>query len=489
MCRESNMGLRGRLILSFVLVVVICIGVIAITLSVQSEDTLERLAEVRLSDMSLPLLTQVRSLLRGQSTLDQVWQNLEEQSKATGISIFLCDRDGKIIRQTVAEEGGSALPPALFNKKPGILPRSISGTFTEADGDMYLYRAFPVSNIAKIKETGADWLVMTISSAGTVNILADLARPILFAGLIALIVSIIIALLLARSFYTPVRRVTQAASEMAKGKYEQEVPVEGPAEVRELATSFNDMSKQVKNSQQTLRDFVADVSHELRTPLTSINGFAQAIRDGTAETPETSVKAAGIIQEESKRMIRLVNNLLELSRLEAGQVEIKKEPVDLKEVIQQCQEVFSLRAEEKKLFLVTDMEPLARVMGDIDRLEQVFGNLLDNAIKHTPEAGSVTIRGRQASAEAVEISVIDSGNGLTAEQLPHIFERFYHGNGAGNRSGTGLGLAISRQIVLSHGGEIRVSSQAGNGAEFTVKLPAMHEPRDEGKTQLLKGRP
>jgi two-component system OmpR family sensor kinase len=483
------MGLRGRLILSFVLVVVICLGIIAITLSMQTEGTLERLAEIRLSDMSLPLFTQVRSLLRGQNTLDQVWQNLEEQSKATGISIFLCDRDGEIIRQTVAEGGSTALPQAIFNKKPSLLLRSINGSFTDKYGGVYLYRAFPVNNIVKIRETGADWLVMTTSPAGTMSMLSDLARPILFAALIALILSVVIALLMARSVYTPIRRVTQAASEMARGKFEQQVPVEGPAEVRELASSFNDMSKQVKNSQQTLRDFVADVSHELRTPLTSINGFAQAIQDGTAETPETSIKAATIIQEESKRMIRLVNNLLELSRLEAGQVEIKREPVDLAEVIQQCQEVFSLRAEEKKLFLVTDVEPMPSVLGDIDRLEQVFGNLLDNAIKHTPETGSVIIRGRQATDETVEISVIDSGPGLTGEQLPHIFERFYHGNGAGNRSGTGLGLAISRQIVLSHGGDIRVNSQAGKGAEFIVRLPAMHEPKDEGKTQLVKGKP
>lgn len=483
------MGLRGRLIISFVLVVVVCIGIIAVALSTQTEDTLERLAEIRLSDMSLPLFTQVRFLLRGQNTLDQVWQNLEEQSKATGINIFLYDLDGKIIRQTIGEDNGGIPPQSIFAKKPALLLRPINGSFNDADGRVYLYHAFPVSNIVKIKETGADWLVLTTSTSGTVTLLAELARPILLATLMALILSIIIALLLARSIYTPVRRVTQAASEMARGKYEQEVPVEGPAEVRELAASFNDMSKQVKNSQQTLRDFVADVSHELRTPLTSISGFAQAIRDGTVETPETSAKAATIIQEESKRMIRLVNNLLELSKLEAGQVEIKKEPVDLKEVIQQCQEVFNLRAEEKNLFLITDLEPLSKVAGDIDRLEQVFGNLLDNAIKHTPQGGSVTIRGRQVTAETVEISIMDTGPGLTKEQLPHIFERFYHSNAAGDRSGTGLGLAISRQIALSHGGDIKVASQAGKGAEFTVRLPAMHEPKEEARTQLIKGKP
>lgn len=482
------MGLRGRLILSFILVVVVCIGIIAVSLSFQSQGTLETLAETRLSDMSLPLFTQFRTLIRTQNTLDQVWQNLEEQSSATDISIFLCDRDGKVIKQAVVENGSTMLPQAIFLKKSPLLVRTINGSFTDTNGKLYLYRAYPVINIVKIKETGAVWLVMTTSPAGTVTMLSNLARPILFAGLIALILSIILALLLARSVYAPIRHVTQAASEMARGNYEQEVPVEGPAEVRALAANFNDMSKQVKTSQQTLRDFVADVSHELRTPLTSINGFAQAIQDGTAETPESSAKAAIIIQQESKRMIRLVNNLLELSRLEAGQVEIKREPVDLKEVIQQCQEVFSIRAEEKKIFLVTDVEPMPRVMGDIDRLEQVFSNLLDNAIKHTPETGSVVVQGRQTVAGTIEVSVIDSGPGLTGEQMSHIFERFFHGNGTGNRMGTGLGLAISRQIVLSHGGDIRVYSQPGKGAEFMVRLPALQEPKDHSQTIIAIGK-
>ena len=483
------MGLRGRLILSFLLVVVICIVIIAVAIFTQTQGTLESLAEMRLSDMSLPLFTQFRSLLRGQNNLDQVWQNLEEQSTATGISIFLCDRDGKILRQSVAEGGSSFLPKSVFSQKPALLLRAVNGRFTDVSGAVYLYRAFSVTNIVKIRETGADWLVMTASPAGTMAALFDLFKPVLFAALIALILSIIVALMLARSIYNPIRKVTQAAGEMAAGKYAQQVPVQGPAEVRDLAASFNAMSQQVRTSQQTLRDFVADVSHELRTPLTSISGFAQAIQDGTAESPEASVKAATIIREESRRMIRLVNNLLELSRLEAGQIEIKKEPVDLGEVVQQCQEVFSLRAEEKKLLLVTDLEPLPRVMGDVDRLEQVLGNLLDNAIKHTPEMGSVVVRGRVGNAGMVEVSVIDSGPGLTGEQMTHIFERFFHGNGAGNQRGTGLGLAISRQLVMQHGGEIRVYSQPGKGAEFTVRLPAMHEPHDQGRTQLMIAKP
>ncbi|MCX6005174.1 MAG: HAMP domain-containing sensor histidine kinase [Chloroflexi bacterium] len=483
------MGLRGRLIISFILIIVICLGIIAASLSFLVGEALDRLATARLADMALPVFIQTRALLRSQANLDQVWSNLDEQAEAAGICIFLVDSDGTVIRQTSNGENGCALPQSIFPRKTAAGVRTFRGTFIRQDGKSYIYIAFPMAGILKIRDPGGiDWLVLSASRAGAVSILSEMIRPFLLAGLVALVLSIVIAIILARSVYKPIGRVKQAAVQMAQGKYDQEVPVEGPGEVKELASSFNDMARQVKGTQQTLRDFVADVSHELRTPLTSIKGFAQAIQDGTAQTKEAQVRAAGIIEEEAKRMIRLVNNLLELSRLESGQVEVKKEQLDIGEVVQQCQEIFALRAEEKKLFLVTEMDALPSVPGDIDRLEQVFNNLLDNAIKHTPQGGSITIRGCQVSKELIEISVIDTGPGISREQMSHLFERFYRAEGAAERTGTGLGLTIARQIILAHGGDIRVSSQTGKGAEFTVKLPVMKAQKEDGNLHAGKGK-
>jgi signal transduction histidine kinase len=482
--RENDMGLRNRLILSFVLVILVCLGIIAAFLTFMAGSTLDRLAASRLNDLALPVFIQVRSILRNQATLEQAWPNIEEQANASNVEIYLYDSAGKLIRQTSDNDTSGGPPQSVFSRRQ-LGTRPLRGNYTGQDGKTYVYSAFSLAGFSRFRDTsGAEWLVLTVPTSGTINILSDLMRPLLFAGLVALILSIILAFFLARSVYRPVGRVTHAASEMAAGKYGQEVPVDGPMEVRDLATSFNAMAKQVKCSEQTLRDFVADVSHELRTPLTSIKGFAQAIHDGTAQSKEAVDRAAGIIDEESQRMIRLVNNLLELSRLEAGQVDLKKEQVDLKDVIEQSSEIFSIRAEEKGVSLIKDVETLPPVMGDIDRLEQVFANLLDNAIKHSPQGGTVTIRGRNTSSEIVELSVIDTGPGITKEQLPHVFERFFRGEGQGERSGTGLGLAIARQIVLSHGGDIIVSSQEGKGAEFTVKLPAM-DMLKYGNTQII----
>jgi two-component system sensor histidine kinase ResE len=270
----------------------------------------------------------------------------------------------------------------------------------------------------------------------------------------------------------PVRRVTEAAGEIANGKYEQEVVPEGPAEIEKLALRFNQMAAQVRRSQTLLRNFVADVSHELRSPLTSIQGFATAILDGTAKDKEAHMKAAGIIDDESKRMMRLVNDLLELSRIESGQVKMLQETVDLKELLDQCREMFAMRAEEKNIELTMNVQTVNNVTGDIDRLEQVFCNLLDNALKHTPSGGSVSVSMYHSSPMFIEIDIADTGPGISKEQLPYVFERFYRGETGQAKTGTGLGLAISREIVRAHGGDITVNSTPGQGTTFKAILPS-----------------
>jgi two-component system sensor histidine kinase ResE len=256
---------------------------------------------------------------------------------------------------------------------------------------------------------------------------------------------------------------------MAQGKYDHEIVGSGPNEVVRLAKAFNEMAHQVKLSNQRLRDFVADVSHQLRTPLTSIRGFAQAILDGTADEPEAKLRAAQVIEEEAKRMIRQVNGLLELSRLQAGQIEMSRAPVDIGELLEHCREVFAQRAEKQGVILTVSRGAVSQVICDIDRLEQVFANLLDNALKNTPQGGEITITARQIEDRQLEVSVADTGAGIPPEQLDHIFERFYRADK--QQTGIGLGLAIVREIVLAHGGKITASSTVGQGTTFRIELP------------------
>ena len=468
------MSLRTRLILSYILIIVLCLSIVAVSLVVLLGDQLNRLTMAHLADTALPIYIQFRAAARGQVSLNQAWTNLQEMSRETGTYIFLLDAQDVIIRQAIPAESSWIPPSKLEIEKPPLgRPAPYVGNYVAPGGERFIFVAHPLIGLFRPPDpsTPPETLVLAIPRQQALAVWADFAKPFLWAGLVALAVSILIAVLLARSVYVPIRRVTNAAEEIARGNYDQEVPVAGPKEVKGLAASFNQMAKQVKRSQQMLRDFVADASHELRSPLTSIKGFAQAIVDGTAKNKAAQLKAARVIEDESKRMMRLVEELLEFSRLESGQVKMVKESVDLKDLLQQCHEIFLMQAKEKNIQLKTDIEPLPPVVGDIDRLEQVFSNLLDNALKHTPSGGKISIIARLPYPNFVEIAVTDTGPGIPGEQLRHVFERFYRADPSAGEAGAGLGLAIARQIVLAHGGDIMAKSTLGQGTEFLVRLP------------------
>jgi len=301
----------------------------------------------------------------------------------------------------------------------------------------------------------------------------DLLAPLLQAALVGLAASVLLAWLVSRWVIAPLRRLAAAARSVAAGRYEQNVPLEGPAEVESLAADFNQMVQRVQATQQGQRDFVANVSHELKTPLTSIDGFAQAILDGTAADRDTRMHAARVIHDESNRLARLVDDLLDLARLDAGQMAFAREAVDLNALVARVVDRLSLRAQEQGVRLENAVAGLPMIAGDGDRLAQVFTNLIDNGLKHTPAGGRVELRG-EAQAAAVLVHVEDGGPGIPAEELSRIFERFYQIDRArrgGEGRGTGLGLAISRQIVHAHSGRLTALSAPGQGSRFTVQLP------------------
>jgi signal transduction histidine kinase len=301
----------------------------------------------------------------------------------------------------------------------------------------------------------------------------DLLSPLLKAALVGLAASIVLAWMMSRWVAAPLKRLAGAARSVAAGHYQQRLPPEGPAEVESLASDFNQMVERVRSTQQGQRDFVANVSHEMKTPLTSIQGFAQAILDGTASDSTAQQHAASVIHEESGRLTRLVDDLLDLARLDAGQVTFARAEVDLNALVARVIDRLSLRADGKRIQLVNGVHGLPVVTGDGDRLAQVLTNLMDNALKHTPAGGRVAVRG-EARGTDVLIHVDDSGPGIPPDELPRIFERFYQVDKArrgGEGRGNGLGLAISREIVQVHGGRLEAASAPGQGSRFTMTLP------------------
>ena len=238
--------------------------------------------------------------------------------------------------------------------------------------------------------------------------------------------------------------------------------------------ALNRMTHQVDTNQRTLQSFMADVSHELRTPLTSIRGFMQALRDGTAMDPQRQERSTAIIDEEARRMLRLVEDLLDLSRMQAGEFRLQQVATDTGELIAHVAEVFRQRAEESGLALHTEVsEGMPPLHCDYDRLVQVLTNLTDNALQHT-EAGSVTLRATtepETNGLRMLLTVEDTGEGIPPAEIDRLFDRFYRAESTAKRRGTGLGLAISREIVRAHGGEIIAASTEGVGTRFRITLP------------------
>jgi two-component system sensor histidine kinase ResE len=234
------------------------------------------------------------------------------------------------------------------------------------------------------------------------------------------------------------------------------------------------------------KDFVANVSHELRTPLAMLQGYSEALLDDIAETPEVRHEIAQVINDESQRMGRLVSQLLDLARMEAGFIDIEPSFINLHTFIQRVCRKFANLAEEQKVTLSSDFgEPLPEVFWDLDKVEQILTNLVGNAIRHTPENGTVTLKVYWQEND-VFLDVVDTGTGIPEEDLPFVFERFYKADKArkrNNASGTGLGLSIVKHLVKAHGGEVTVRSKVGTGTTFSVQLPV--EVELEGDEELI----
>lgn len=227
------------------------------------------------------------------------------------------------------------------------------------------------------------------------------------------------------------------------------------------------------------RDFVANISHEIRTPLSMLQGYSEALLDDIVVSPEDRKELVQVIYDESLRMGRLVNDFLDIARMEAGHADMNFQEVDLRQVVKRVHRKFQVYAKEREVKLLAELpkQPLLVKEADEDRLEQVLTNLLDNALRHTPSGKSIIIAGMHATvneSEFVQLKVTDEGQGIPSEDVPYIFERFYKADKArkrGSSSGTGLGLAIVKNMIDLHHGRIVVESAAGIGTSFTLLLP------------------
>jgi signal transduction histidine kinase len=477
-------SLRFRLIVSYIVIIAVCLAIIAVALALllRSNPLSRELTQERL----IPELNKVVRLtqqdLRTGITPEQVMADLYTQVDTQTTRVLFVTG---VNRRIVADSGNTLASHTLSEITFGLPQRLpdglISGNINVGDKQLWIY----VARIgAGPRNTGVVVAQAVEGSSLASPIYARMLGQLALSGCIGGLLSVLVALLIAESVSSPLRRLAKAAEAIAEGNYNQTVSRQGPTEVQELATSFNSMAEQVRASQQSQRDFMANVSHDLKTPLTSIQGFAQAITDGAAGDIASVRRSAGIIRDEAQRMARMVSDLLDLTRIESGQIVMRSETVHLDAVLCSCVDKLALRSQQAGVTLETQVpNNLPVVTGDGDRLAQAFTNLLDNALKHTPEGGKVTIAARALSGSSIvrrgktwpagiEVSVADTGSGIPPQDLGRIFERFYQVDKSRQRSGgLGLGLAIVKQIVEAHYGAIHAESVVGLGSRFVVTLP------------------
>jgi signal transduction histidine kinase len=504
-------SLRARLALTFALVVTISLLAAAGSLAALLRGYSTRLVEARLDDVATVMVIQARNMLQRGESPAQVLDFFGEQADRLEVRILLLDREGLVLR----EAGGG---PSLLGQRLAVRQEGLRGSLRQPlhgridstpDRITYQYSAIPLG--LPPGRAGEPALLAVAQPEG--SLLATLGSLLPRLGLAAaagLAAGLFAAVLLARWLGRPLTRLLAATRAMARGDYSQRVPLEGPSELVRLSDSFNAMATEVERSRQIVQRFVSTLSHELRTPLTSIRGFAQAVLDGSAWKPEDVHRAMRIVDHEARRMQRLTAELLDLSRLQAGQVPMRREPVDLAALVHHCAEVLGGRAQERRVGLEIDLSAEIPIQGDADRLEQVFANLLDNAIKFTPPGASVRVSARWAEIDPLErnglrenrqfdgpsravlgdriganhyvmVQIANPGPPIPTNELSRVFEPFYTGSIGHERGGTGLGLAIAREIARAHGGDITAES-GPDETVFSVALPNGRRDRDAAVT-------
>ena len=493
--RIRNLGpktFQARLTVALVLLIAVTLTLVSVLVVNRLDDYFTQQQRADLEIRSETVLRSVRALASNEicSTCFVVLDNTLNPAVA---NLFATDETQRLLADTLAQ--------ADVRVRFGTLdPSTDMAVFVPAENGEFdiPLRAVPKEGQTRERTTVEPLFAaagpilqpyaveVTLSNPYTfrATALSNLTGLLAAIALFALGLSVVIASILTRRFTTPLRRLTEASRALAEGDLSQRVPAgevgAGSIEMAELATQFNTMADRLEESVEMIRrdrdrsrDFLADVSHELRTPIAALRTFNELLKGKAGADSDARAEFLESGGQQIERLDWLATNLLELSKLDSGLVLLELRPDDLRAAVESAVEQADGAARKRGVRLTHQLpdQPL-RIRHDPQRIGQVITNLVLNAIKFTPRNGSVEVHLSRAGSGA-RIDVVDTGVGIDAAELPHVFDRFYRGAQANEArgSGSGLGLAIVRSIVDMHGGAITVESQVGAGSRFTVTLP------------------
>ena len=472
-------SIRGKLALAFALVALLAVSVAALMANRSTASEFERYVRYGQSSRSTELAASLASHYAQRGT----WQGAESLLQAAPVRVGMGQGmmgQGSALRYALADAGGRVVAStgvvAIGAKlSPGDLALGLT---IQAEGN----RVGTLLTLLDNAETRS-------MGAHEQSFLASVNRALLLGGALAALLAVALGLWLAGRLTAPLRRLDEAARRIAAGDLAYRVKADSQDEVGDLALSFNRMAQSLEREERARQQMVADIAHELRTPLSVIQGNLEALQDGVFPP---SAENLDILAGETKLLARLVEDLQVLARAEAGQLSLDRQTQEIQPLLEATVRRFQSDAAARQIQLrlepLPDVPPLTM---DAQRIGQVLGNLLSNALRHTLAGGTISVRAQWIAAAAdkpqpgalfptlprlpfLAVFVQDNGEGIAAEDLPHLFDRFYRADRSRSRAtgGSGLGLTIAQQLVRAHGGDIGVESQAGRGSTFAFTLPA-----------------
>lgn len=395
-------------------------------------------------------------------------------SKSSGVAFIFSDLNGQIQYCTDGDIFNANMQEDTFISDDIVSLISNSKRYTEFGvlGGIYDDRAFTVGNPLYVNDQIIGYIFcMSEDNSSDNAILFNILRVFIYCAIIVLIGTFVVVYFVTHQMIRPLKDMSSAAKRFAIGDFSEKLEVTSLDEVGQLALAMNSMAQSLELSENAHKSFIANVSHELRTPMTSISGFVDGILDGTIPK-EREVYYLNIVSDEIKRLSRLVRTMLNLSRIENGELKIETARVNIVDIICEILFTFEKEIDRKKIQLDGIGNNKVFVIIDYDLIHQVLYNLIENAIKFVDEGGRIKFTYDQ-KAETTIIGIENSGKGLTKDEIPKVFDRFYKtDNSRGvDKNGVGLGLHIVRSIVNLHGGEVMVRSEEGKYCKFSFDLP------------------
>ncbi|MFC1986232.1 sensor histidine kinase [Chloroflexota bacterium] len=463
-------SLRFRLLAAFILVILVTIGTISFFVSRGAGGKIQQYQE---HSEQIRIFRIERSLSHYYSWRGD-WSDIqpfvEQMETLYGRRVVLTDTSGVVVadsqgellgKQYHPEVPGRHLSPAQEGSPSGILYISPEPLSDSPPPPLW------EGSLSRIPHTGPE---PPPAFPSPLSLTQSINRFLLWGGLLAVAIALVITFVLSRRILAPVQALTISARRLGQGDFSQRVKFHGKGELGELAQTFNSMANDLERTEQLRRNMVADAAHELRTPLSNIRGYLEAIRDGVVAPDKATIHS---LHEEVALLSRLVEDLQELALADAGELKMATQAEDVSELIHQAVAGMRVQAAAKGVSVSIDLPgKLPSVNIDFHRISQVLRNLLENAVVHTTKGDSIAVAARQ-QGEWLEVSVADTGEGIPAEHLPNIFERFYRVDKSRARAtgSSGLGLTIAKRLVEAHSGKIQVQSKPGNGSRFSFTVP------------------